>query len=174
MHNQALMEFGALQCTPKKPDCPNCPLMENCLAFSSGKVGELPVKRNKTKQRDRYFNYLIFEWGNCTWLQQRVKNDIWMGLFEFPVVESSEKTGVHQIFTNTVWDKITNNSGITVGNVSNWKIHILSHQKIHYRFIKLNMSEEIEMPDALVRVNKEDILSFAVPKLLESFIDEWI
>lgn len=174
MHNQALMEFGALQCTPKNPDCPQCPLQEGCFAFNSGKIGDLPIKQNKTKQRDRYFNYLIFERDNCTWLRQRIKNDIWKGLYEFPLVETPEKTGVDQILTSSEWDKITNSSATTVWNISDWKIHILSHQKIHYRFVQLSMSQEIEMSDELVRVNKEDILSFAVPKLLEIYIDEFI
>lgn len=174
MHNQAIMEFGALQCTPKNPDCRQCPLLEGCFAFGSGKIGDLPVKRNKSKQRDRYFNYLVFERDNCTWLRQRIKNDIWKGLYEFPLIETPEKTDVDQILTNSEWDMITNSSGTTVGSISSWKIHILSHQKINYRFVQLSMSEEIEMPDELVRVNKEDILSFAIPKLLETFIDEFI
>lgn len=174
MHNQALMEFGALQCTPKNPDCRQCPLMEGCFAFSSGKIGDLPVKRNKTKQRNRYFSYLVFERGNCTWLRQRINTDIWKGLYEFPLVETSEETDIDQILTNNEWDKITNRTGIIVGNISGWKVHILSHQKIHYRFVQLFMPEEIEMPDEFVRANKEDILSFAIPKLLENYIDEFI
>ncbi|HAQ18837.1 MAG TPA: A/G-specific adenine glycosylase [Prolixibacteraceae bacterium] len=174
MHNQALMEFGALQCIPKNPDCQHCPLREGCFAFGSGKIGDLPVKQNKTKQRDRYFNYLVFVHNKYTWLRQRTKNDIWKGLFEFPFIETSEKTDVGQILINCEWGMITNSSGIIVESISSWKVHILSHQKIHYRFIKLNMSGEIEMLDDLIRVNKEDILSFAVPKLLEIYIDEFL
>jgi len=174
MHNQALMEFGALQCTPKNPNCRQCPLVDGCFAFDSGKIADLPVKRNKNKQRNRYFSYLVFVRGNCTWLRQRINTDIWKGLYEFPLVETSEKTDIDQILTNNEWDKITNRTGIIVGNISSWKVHILSHQKIHYRFVQLFMPEEIEMPDEFVRANKEDILSFAIPKLLENYIDEFI
>ncbi|MBA4408478.1 MAG: A/G-specific adenine glycosylase [Odoribacter sp.] len=172
MHNQALMEFGAIQCTPKNPDCQRCPLIENCFAFGSDKISELPVKRNKTKQRDRYFNYLVFEYHNYTWLRQRKKNDIWKGLFEFPLIETIEETDADQIVTHSEWHKITDCSGSAIRSTSKWKIHILSHQKIHFRFIQLGLSEETGISKELLRVDKEDILNFAVPKLVETFINE--
>jgi A/G-specific adenine glycosylase len=174
MHNQALMEFGALQCTPRNPDCNHCVLSDRCFAFAFGKIGDLPVKQNKVKQRDRYFNYLIFEYDRCTWLHQRTKNDIWKGLFEFPLIETTAKTDVEQILTCGEWKNMANHSIITILNCSAWKIHILSHQKIHYRFVHINMSEEIEMSNEFVKVNKEDILSFAIPKLLENSVDEFV
>ena len=77
MHNQAIMEFGALQCTPKNPDCQLCPLKESCYAFLSKKISELPVKQNKTKQRDRYFNYLVLAGKSNIWMRKRIGNDIW-------------------------------------------------------------------------------------------------
>jgi A/G-specific adenine glycosylase len=174
MHNQALMEFGALQCTPRNPDCIQCVLMERCYAFASGKIGDLPVKQIKIKQRDRYFTYLIFEHNNCTWLHQRTKNDIWKGLYEFPVIETSKKTDVDYILTSDECNVVASQSDITVQNCSSWKIHILSHQKIHYRFVQISLSDEIKMQDEFVKVNKEDILSFAIPKLLETSVDEFI
>jgi A/G-specific adenine glycosylase len=174
MHNQALMEFGALQCTPRKPDCSQCPLSESCFAFAFDKIGELPKKGIKTKQKERFFNYLVFEYKNFTWLRQRHKNDIWKGLFEFPLIETSEKTDVDQILNNSEWDLLIYSPDCTIRNISPWKIHNLSHQRIHYRFLQLSISEEIIKSDELVRVNKEDILSFAIPKLLEPFINEII
>jgi A/G-specific adenine glycosylase len=172
MHNQALMEFGALQCVPKNPDCTRCILNERCFAFSYGKISELPFKQNKVKQRARYFNYLIFENVNFTWLQQQTQNDIWKGLYQFPLVESSEKTAIGPIMSNGTWHLLTNRLGITMQKCSEWKTHILSHQKIHYRFFHINVPEEMVMPGEFVKVNKEDILSFAIPKLLEASVEE--
>ena len=110
MHNQALMEFGALQCTPKNPDCANCPLNERCYAFLNKKINELPAKQNKTKQRDRYFNYIVFLNKNQTWLQKRTGNDIWKNLYEFPVVETAEKTEIDKLVGEPIFSEITNSA----------------------------------------------------------------
>jgi A/G-specific adenine glycosylase len=135
-------------------------------------VGELPVKQNKTKQRDRYFNYLVFEFANNTWLRQRIKNDIWRGLFEFPVIETSEETEVVSVLNHPGLVELVASRTTSVKLISNWKIHLLSHQRIHYRFIWLELSEEIKMTEGLVKVNKEDILNFAVPRLIEECIND--
>ena len=175
MHNQALMEFGALQCTPKNPDCAGCPLSERCYAYSNQKIGELPVKQNKTKQRDRYFNYLVISCNKHTWLRKRTENDIWMNLFEFPLIETENEIKIEDLITQTEFQHIIPIADQSViENVSDWKIHILSHQRIHYRFVRLQLADEIQGPDDLIRVNKEDIFNFAVPKLLETYLNEYL
>ena len=172
MHNQALMEFGALQCIPKNPDCLNCPLKDNCFAFSSKKINELPVKQNKTKQRDRYFNYLVLTSGNHLWIQKRSGNDIWKNLFEFPLVETTEETSVRSLSEQKEFQDFAPEGLSVIENISTWKIHILSHQRIHYRIIKIQLGNEINLSSHLIRVNKQDIFNFAVPKLLENYINE--
>lgn len=173
MHNQAIMEFGALQCTPRNPDCQKCPLNESCFAYTFGKVNELPVKLKKTKQRDRYFNYIVLNWEDTTWLQKRIESDIWKNLFEFPLIETSEETSIQQIASTNQFLELIDQGSSTIVNVSNWKVHILSHQRIHYRFIRINLNEEIRRSDTLIRVNKEEIFNFAVPRLLENYINEY-
>ena len=173
MHNQALMEFGALQCTPKNPDCNSCPLNMQCYAFLNQKITELPAKQNKTKQRDRYFNYIVLLKENQTWLQKRTANDIWKNLYEFPVVETSEKTEIENLVREPLFSEITDAAGnLQIENISDWKIHILSHQRIHYRFIQIRLTAENVGTANLVRVNKEDIFNFAVPRLLESYMNQ--
>lgn len=173
MHNQALMEFGALQCTPKNPDCNSCPLNKRCYAFLNKKINELPAKQNKTKQRDRYFNYIVLLKENQTWLQKRTANDIWKNLYEFPVVETSEKTEIENLVREPLFSEITDAAGnLQIENISDWKIHILSHQRIHYRFIQIRLTAENVGAANLVRVNKEDIFNFAVPRLLESYMNQ--
>lgn len=175
MHNQALMEFGALQCTPKNPDCSTCPLNERCYAFLNKKINELPAKQNKTKQRDRYFNYIVLRNKNLTWLQKRTGNDIWKNLYEFPVVETSDKTGIDELVNQPLFSEIVSTeTDFLITNVTDWKIHILSHQRIHYRFIQIQLTNEISRPANLVRVNKEDIFNFAVPRLLESYMNQYL
>jgi A/G-specific adenine glycosylase len=175
MHNQALMEFGALQCTPKNPDCQGCPLKEKCFAFLNQKISELPAKQNKTKQRDRFFNYMVLSGQNKTWLRKRVENDIWRNLFEFPVIETPDKTEIDNLMAHPGFSKIIPSPDkFVIENISAWKIHILSHQRIHYRFIGIQLTGEIESISDLIRATKEDIFNFAVPKLLEPYLNEYV
>lgn len=173
MHNQALMEFGALQCTPKNPDCKSCPLSESCFAFSEKKIGELPFKQNKTKQRDRFFNYLVLTDVNHIWLRKRTGKDIWENLFEFPLIETTEETDIDQLTGQNDFQEFVQTQQSVLEDISIWKIHILSHQRIHYRFIRIQLSGEINMPRDLIRVNKQDIFNFAVPKLLETYLNDY-
>ncbi len=172
MHNQALMEFGALQCTPKNPNCQQCPLNETCFALSEKKISELPVKQNKQKQRDRYFNYLIFNTSEHTWLKKRNQNDIWKNLFEFPMIETSGKTEPGDEINSIPWINKWKADQLTLFLVSTWKVHMLSHQRIHFRFIHFGVPDEFSMPVEFLKVNKEDIFNFAVPKLMATYLDE--
>ena len=86
-YNQAVMDFGALQCTPAQPGCADCPLASRCLALAAGTVAERPVKQTKTKVRDRWFNYLHVSSGDRTLLRRREGRDIWQGLYEFPLMK---------------------------------------------------------------------------------------
>jgi len=172
MHNQAIMEFGALQCTPKNPDCLGCPLNEKCFAFLNHRISELPVKQNKTKQRDRYFTYIVLSFRNQTWLRKRVKNDIWKNLYEFPLIETLDEIETEKLMMQTEFQRIIPISDqAIIETVSDWKIHILSHQRIHYRFIRIQLTVEIHPAGDLIGVNKEDIFNFAVPKLLETYLN---
>jgi len=172
MHNQALMEFGAMQCTPKNPNCDECPIHEKCFAFSFKKVNELPVKKNRTRQRDRFFNYIVLVGRNCTWMRKRIEEDIWKNLYEFPVIETTAKTGIETLINQPEFRNIVKTDQDIIENTSNWKVHILSHQRIHYRFVRIRVSNEILLAGEFIRINKEDIFNFAVPKLLETYIFE--
>ena len=175
MHNQAIMEFGALQCTPKSPNCNQCPLKERCFAFLNQKIAELPVKQNKTKQRDRYFNYLVISHKNHTWIRKREGNDIWKNLFEFPFIETEDEISIENLTTLTEFRKIISVADqAIIENVSDWKIHILSHQRIHYRFVRIQLTDKINGTEDFIRVNKEDIFNFAVPKLMETYLNEYM
>ena len=170
MHNQALMEFGALQCTPQKPDCLRCPLHERCYAFANKRAADLPVKLKKTTQRHRYFNYFDISHGDSVWLKKRVGKDIWENLFEFPMIETSVATGFEELMAMSEVNQLMDADNSVVENIEDWKIHLLTHQKINYRIVKVCLLQEKEMPVELIRVNKKDIFNFAVPKLLETYL----
>lgn len=170
MHNQALMEFGALQCKPHKPDCAQCPLQENCFALSTGKIAELPVKLKKTKQRNRYFNYFLILNDRHTWLKKRTEKDIWENLYELPMIETSSAVNIETILSMPEVFQLINPEQSVIEGAKDWNIHLLTHQKIYYRLIKIRLLQENKMPADMMRVNKQDIFNFAVPKLLEPFL----
>ncbi|MBC8006034.1 MAG: A/G-specific adenine glycosylase [Verrucomicrobia bacterium] len=169
MHNQALMEFGALQCTPQKPNCLECPLMNHCYAYSANKTADFPVKQNKTKQRDRYFSYFVLHHEEHTWIKKRLNKDIWKNLYEFPMIETLSATSIETLFSMQEVKQLVS-SDFVVGKIVDWKVHLLSHQKINYRIISIHKLGESKMPDDLIKVNKADIFNFAIPKLLEKHI----
>ncbi len=87
-YNQAIMDFGATVCTPRRPQCPTCPLRDRCAAFRVDRVAELPVKSKRIKRRTRHFAYLhVLGPLGETLLRRRGGGDIWQGLYEFPLVE---------------------------------------------------------------------------------------
>lgn len=170
MHNQALMEFGALQCTPQKPDCISCPLSDRCMAFASKKVSDLPVKLKKTKQRDRYFNYFILLDTEYCWLQKRQGNDIWKNLYEFPMIETVDAISIESLLSMAEAARLFDPENAILENVEDWKTHLLSHQRINFRALTIKLTGENLMPPEFTRVNKKDIFNFAVPKLLEKHL----
>ena len=96
--NQAIMEFGALQCVPKNPNCENCVFNDSCVALQKKKVGQLPVKSKKIKVTNKYFNYLVFLDENAnTIISKRTQKGIWHNLYEFPVIETNEEVGFETI-----------------------------------------------------------------------------
>lgn len=117
LFNSAIMEFGALYCTPTSPDCAHCPIQECCLAYAHHTVELLPVRKPRTPLRDRYLNYTIYCTPDMrTLIQQRTEKDIWQHLYEFPLQETEALLPVA--------------AGIAHVDLK----HILSHQRIYARF----------------------------------------
>jgi A/G-specific adenine glycosylase len=164
------MEFGALQCTPQKPNCLECPLKAHCYAFLTNKTGELPVKLKKTIQKNRYFNYFALHHDNCSWLRKRVGKDIWKNLFEFPLVETSAATTVEELLSMPEVIELIRPEQAIVEKIEPWKIHLLTHQRINYRFITVRLLQTYNLPDEFIRVNKKDIFNFAVSKIMETYL----
>jgi len=127
--NQALMEFGAIQCTPKKPKCETCPFVNQCIALKDETAHLLPLKISKISIKNRYFHYFIFLKDNKTIIEQRMENDIWKNLYQFPLIET--ETVCEKLPQKTISD-----AGLGDGKpVFLKKIkHILTHQHLLIRF----------------------------------------
>lgn len=167
-YNQAIMEFGAVQCKPQSPDCDVCPLKNECIAYKDGLVTMLPVKLKKVKIKHRYFNYIVFiDSSGQTKLQKRTQKGIWYNLFEFPLVETSvsdtsiEALQKHSLFQNVKIDSIQLYNDKDV-------VHKLSHQHLHTKFWIVHLQNQLEDGISLSE-SKE----YAVPVLIANFMEDF-
>ena len=110
LYNQAIMDFGALQCTPAQPRCGDCPLAGRCLALAAGTVGVRPVKQGRAKVRDRWFNYLHVTCGGQTLLHRRGGGDIWQGLYEFPLIETDKAADFAELAATAAFRELLGNA----------------------------------------------------------------
>lgn len=175
-YNQAIMEFGAIQCTPVMPDCLFCPLQQRCFAFMHGMVQELPVKAKAKAARPRYFHYLVFEFEGRYYLRKRLSGDIWEGLYDFYLHESDAKT-----LDKAALLRELNGAGIAAGQAHfeqpqrEYK-HLLSHQKITARFyllrLTVRLSEEVLQEARLLLYSPEAIENLPKPILINSYLKD--
>lgn len=170
LHNQAIMEFGALLCTPKKPNCESCPFQLNCHAFKNNVIGELPFKSKKTKVRHRYFNYLVMKTDGVIFLNQRSNKDIWQGLFDFPLIETTAELTNKAELLKQAKSIFRSSHDVTIQSTSQEYIHLLSHQKIHAKFWELAWPNMEAKHDDWIKITLEEINNYPVPKLIENYI----
>jgi A/G-specific adenine glycosylase len=177
-YNQAIMEFGALQCTPKNPDCPNCPLNNQCMAFARNKVLDFPVKLPKKPVSDRFFNYLIpfvsDNHINKVYIRKRTENDIWKGLYEFPLIESSNNPEFEQIIQSEQWYRMIAENNYVLHNQSRLYKHRLTHRLIHARFFIVKLAKKLDSADefALSLIGQNDLGKYAFPRLIDRYLEE--
>ena len=165
LFNSAIMELGALHCVPTAPDCSTCPLNTWCKALTNNTVELLPVRKPRPKVRDRYLEYTIYITPEKTTLiHQRKENDIWKHLWEFPL-EEIDRCAVDRVAVDR-----------TKGTVDRYAevlelTHVLSHQKLHARFVIKNVSELPKIPDTVV-VKLSDLDNYAFSRLTLNAIEK--
>jgi A/G-specific adenine glycosylase len=167
--NQAIMEFGALQCVPKSPNCSICVFNSSCAALQKKKVDQLPVKSKKIKVRNRYFNYIVVEDDlQNTIIQKRTAKGIWHNLYEFPLIETDKVEDFDCISAHIQKDFFQENE---IGSLLEYNpvsvIHKLSHQHLHIKFWKASLKGVIDNG-----VNLETIKTFPFPIVIHNFIEE--
>jgi A/G-specific adenine glycosylase len=167
LFNQAIMEFGALQCVPKSPNCSDCIFNERCAALQKKKVDQLPVKLKKLKVRNRFFNYLIFsDEDENTIIQKRTDKGIWHNLYEFPLIES-EKEEDFKTMSLQIQNDFQHWNILTIGEENSKSIiHKLSHQHLHIKF--WNVKIEGTLPNG---INSTDLKTYPFPIVLHNFIE---
>ncbi len=165
IYNQAIMDFGAIQCTPRQPLCENCPLSSNCAAYQKFNVSDFPVKKRKAIKRPRYFNYLVINNDKNIIIQKREQSDIWKNLYQFPLVESAKKN-----FTK-------NDARLEFGSnfnlLSDSKIYrqTLSHQIIAAKFFEIE-AKDFTLRENWMAIDIHALNQFSFPKIIRDYLRE--
>ena len=153
-YNEAIMDFGATQCTPNSPHCSACPLCETCVAFREQRINELPVKSKKVKQRERHFTYLYIEYEGKIAIHQRGAGDIWQGLWEFPQEENLTS------YEDSAWK-------IEAQLLQKGVKHILTHQILLADIYLWQPTRRPQLPSEFIWIEKQDLENYALPRLIE-------
>jgi len=181
-HNQAMMEFGALQCLPSSPDCETCPLSLNCNALLTSRVKILPVKKPKRKATDRWMYFYILRCGEETILTKRDEQGIWRSLYHFPLLESSREHSEEEICTRLFPQLMTQlTSGVNEGDpmqefliseISAPLRHQLSHLTLYARFIHINLPFlPSSLPENSFRIPLARLEDYPIPRLVERYME---
>ena len=169
-YNQAIMDFGATQCTPQSPHCCDsgpygggCPLQETCVAFREGRVNALPVKLKRLKVRERHLAYIYIRCKGMTAIHRRGAGDIWQGLWEPFVSEHSSATETLPSELPFVVHRLA----LVRRNVR----HVLTHQVLLADFYLYETDERPSLPADYIWIPEADIVNYAVPRLVERFFE---
>ena len=150
LYNQAIMDFGAIQCTPQSPRCSDCPLMESCIDLRENRVSELPVKQKTLKVRERHLIYIYVRCKGYVAIHRRGSGDIWQGLWEPWLVE-----------------KVPEGALLLRQNVK----HVLTHRILYADFYLWEVSERPELPDDYIWIKETELDDYAKPRLIEILLE---
>lgn len=150
-YNQAIMDFGATQCTPQSPDCGVCPLMETCVACREGRVAELPVKQKTLKVKERRLTYIYIRYAGETAIHRRPAGDIWQGLYE-PWLTTEPVCGAVLLRRDVK--------------------HVLTHRVLYADFYLWEPAERPVLPPDYFWIPEQDIDQYGVPRLIELLLEE--
>ena len=173
LHNQAMMEFGALHCTPKNPDCLRCPLQAQCISFGHQTVLQRPVKLQKLKITTRYFNYLVIKIKDKIYLHKRSSNDIWQNLYDFPCIESDKPLTVDEVIGSEKFVQLIEEKPFTIEKTSPTYTHKLTHRTIIAQFIEIKLDKkllQIETKDLFLTPEKE-LENYPIPRLIDLYLN---
>lgn len=169
IHNQAMMEFGALHCTPKAPGCDTCVLKTSCEAYRGELQEALPVKSNTKKSRKRYFYYLVFQQGKSLALKKRSQKDIWHGLYDFALIEKDRPAKIDSLANEPLAKLLLKNNKTVMSD--DYK-HILTHQTIHAQFIVVPVGSDFKPPENFSFYSPDQIADLPKPVLISRFLSD--
>lgn len=172
LHNQAIMELGAMICTPANPQCESCVLRNGCAAFQKGTIDSRPVKLKNKKARVRHMHYIVLEDENNLILRKRNEKDIWQGLFDFPSIEEipdADPLKMRELITHLFPDILTEKLPAFPARVYT---HQLTHQRIEAQFWHFHFSGSVINNSVYLSVPKSEISQMAVPRLVHKYLED--
>ena len=171
LFNQAMMEFGALQCTPQKPNCAVCPLKSNCMAYEKGLQSLLPFKAGKTKVTDLWMYYIVVVHDDKVLVRHRRHSGIWKGLYDFPSIDSMVARSPDEIAKQWKHDRGVNGKWLLSGSPVELE-HILSHRRVHAFFLEFTCNTAIKTQDAEQWIALDELSALGVSRLVDRYIQE--
>lgn len=172
VYNQAIMEFGALQCTPAQPACLLCPLSAECYAYQHGQQHLLPVKAKKTKVRPRFLHYLVIRQGSTVWMKRRDEQGIWAGLYDFYLIETPQAATLEQLDDPLLGSLLQQKSASVA--ISSPYQHLLTHQRLHVTFYTITLSQYFENmvneSNRLQPYTVDELEQLPKPVLIDNFL----
>lgn len=169
-YNQAIMDFGATWCTPKKPKCEGCVFSDSCIALRKGWVDTLPLKAKKTQVKDMYIYYFVFKNGDETIIRQRNHSNIWKGLYEFPGIEGEGMISLEKAVSQM---EESTGAAIKVLEVSEPFTHILSHRKITAFFVQGSISSaHWKKQTESLKVKWHELDRYGWPRLIDRYLNQ--
>ena len=162
--NQAMMDFGAMQCTPQNPDCLTCPLASTCRALATGRVAKLPVKAPKTTVKERYLSYIYLRCNGMTAIRQRGAGDIWQGLWEPLVIEHGTTA------RSDCWPRWLDSQRLLP--LRKGFCHQLTHRTLITDFFLYETAERPSLPDGYRWIKERDLAKVAKPRLFELLLEQ--
>ena len=169
LYNQAIMDFGAMHCTPSSPKCVSCPLMESCVAFREGRVGELPVKLKTLKVKERRLVYVYVRYQGETAIHRRGEGDIWQGLYEPLLIEDGRLKIENWAAQNNLQFSIFNLQ-LVKKNVK----HVLTHRILWADFYLWEPEERPQLPEGYFWIKESELDDYAKPRLVEIMLENII
>jgi len=169
LHNQAMMEFGAMLCKPKNPACGICPVRAGCFAFINNATKTLPVKLKTVKIRERFFNYFLITDGDKILMNKRGEGDIWANMYDLPLIETKNILTLDELAalpeTITYFGKEIKLEAQPVHK------HILTHQRLYVRLIKLHQLP-VKLKPGWNFIEVINLKKLALPKIIFIFLDK--
>ena len=167
-YNQAIMDFGAVLCTPQNPLCDTCPFQKKCVAYQQNRIDELPARKKKIKVQPRYFNYLIIKNNSEIFISKRTGNDIWKNLYELPMFETAKP--LRKNIKEAIADYI-GTIDFDITSYTEGAVQLLTHRKIHPQFIEIEVKgfKKLQLPGTQ-KVKLAELDSLAFPKTVVSFL----
>jgi A/G-specific adenine glycosylase len=171
IYNQSLMDFGAVICKPKSPNCKQCTFQKKCDAFMNNRVGSLPVKKKPIVKRTRWFYYFVVEHRGSFYVRKRSTKDVWENLYEFMLLETSSQSSIEELMEVKQVKEIMKRDNAELEHISHIYKQQLTHQTICGRFFKIKLTKKITLP-GFELIKKNELDNHPFPKLITTYLKD--